>query len=142
MKNLLLFGVAIYVSGWTGMVVAEIGFGNADRGGRLYSQRCAVCHGQDGRGENGMAPDFFEEWHRLTKTDEELAGNIRNNFKTPDGFYNAPSCPSHQLTDENLEDIMAYLRQLTGRTLDDSFESDPFDRQRESDPFEKPIEFR
>jgi mono/diheme cytochrome c family protein len=151
MKKLLLISMALGLCSLAGQAISEIGFGDAAKGSRLYAQRCTVCHGRDGRGQNGMAPDFFEEWHRLTKTDEELAGNIRNDFRSPDGFYNAASCPSHALTDEELGDVVAYLRELTGYQMNAPFEADPFDkpmdadpfdRPMESDPFNKPIEFR
>ena len=142
MKKVLLFSVALYACAYVGIAIAESGLGDASMGKRLYSQRCAVCHGQDGRGRNGMAPNFFEEWHRLTKTDDELAENIRNDYSSPDGFYDAGSCPPHTLTDEDMDDVLAYLRQLTGPRLDDPFASDPFDEPMDSDPFDKPVEFR
>ncbi len=93
--------------------VMDTAFGDVEKGREFYEQRCIVCHGVDGRGKNGIAPDFSREWQRLTKTDAQLAANIRNEYRSSDRHYVAASCPPHSITDDEMEDLMAYLRQLS-----------------------------
>ncbi len=122
---------------WSGASIAGMSsvFGDASKGKSYFSKRCAMCHGQDGRGKNGMAPDFSIEWDRLTKPDDKLAANIREVYKDPasGNNYNAGECPRHpSISDDVMEDILAFLRRLaesenSGGILDSS--NDFFDSQ-------------
>ncbi len=127
---------------WSGISIAGTSsvFGNVSKGKAYFSTRCAMCHGEDGRGNDGMAPDFSVEWDRLTKSDSDLAANIRAVYRDPtrDKHYNAADCPRHPtISDDDMEDILAFLRQLAegdGGMLDspgDFFDnpSDDFDRK-------------
>ncbi|MCF6280997.1 MAG: cytochrome c [Candidatus Polarisedimenticolaceae bacterium] len=92
------------------------GFGSDnDEGARTYSMQCAGCHGESAGGRSGMAPNFSQEWFRLTKSNGELARNLRNGFKTPGKFYTGGTCPSTQLTDDEIDEILAHMRQLVGQ---------------------------
>jgi hypothetical protein len=75
-----------------------------------------------------MAPDFVEEWHRFTQSDEVLADHIRHEYSSRDGFYTVASCPQHVLSDEEMEDLLAYLRKLVDRlpAFDEFKEPDGF----------------
>jgi mono/diheme cytochrome c family protein len=87
------------------------GMGNPDRGKMFFTQRCAMCHGEDGRGRDGMAADLVGEWHRLTKSDQELIHNIRSGgLRTPGKIYTAGQCPPQILNDRDMDDVLAYLR--------------------------------
>ncbi len=102
---------------WSGISVAGTSsvFGNVSKGSLYFSKRCAMCHGEDGRGNDGMAPDFTVEWDRLTKSDSDLAANIRAVYKDPTRSkrYNAGDCPRHPaISDDDMEDILAFLRRL------------------------------
>lgn len=91
------------------------GMGNADRGKMIFTQRCVMCHGEDGRGSNGMAADLVGEWHRLTKSDQELSHNIRSGgLRTPGKIYTAGQCPPQMLNDRDMNDVLAYLRSAFG----------------------------
>jgi len=124
MKQLLLPIVIICTSLWSGLVFSFSGLGDPARGQITYSQQCVMCHGSDGRGQNGMAPNFFEEWPRLTKSDSELANSIRDEYRSLERFYTAGNCPQHVLSDEKMEDLLAYLRGLTEKKEADFFEMD------------------
>lgn len=87
------------------------GTGDPNRGREVFMQRCAMCHGQDGRGNNGMAVNFREEWHRLTKSDEALMANIRNGLRTPGKSYSAGMMPPQVLSERQLQDVLAFLKQ-------------------------------
>ena len=93
---------------------AGMGFTN-EEGVRTYSMQCAGCHGESAGGNEGMAPNFADEWFRLTKPDNELARNIRNGFKTPGKFYSGGSCSISQLSDNEISDVLIYIRQLVGQ---------------------------
>ncbi len=100
---------------WLGMSAsASAAFGDPERGKEIYSQRCVMCHGENGDGNNGMAANFREEWHRFTKSDEELAESIRNGFQTPGKHYTAGAMPPQFLTDQELDDVIRYLREAFG----------------------------
>jgi len=82
---------------------------------RAYTMECAGCHGSNAGGRNGMAPNFTQEWFRLTKSDSELLGNLHAGFKTPGKFYSGGACPSSQLSDEELIDILGVMRLFVGQ---------------------------
>lgn len=91
------------------------GMGNADRGKMLFTQRCAMCHGEDARGRDGMAADLVGEWHRLTKSDAELSHNLRSGgLRTPGKIYSAGQCPPQMLNDRDMSDVLTYLRSAFG----------------------------
>ncbi len=97
------------------MAHAFSGMGNPERGRMLFNQRCAVCHGEDGRGREGMAADFVGEWHRLTKPDQELSRNIRSGaVRTPGKLYSAGQCPPQMLDDRDMDDLLSHLRNAFG----------------------------
>jgi len=160
MRYLLFIVIAVTLA-WNGTSVAGDSsvFGSVSKGKAYFSKRCAMCHGQNGHGKNGMAPDFSVEWERLTKSDNELAANIRNRYSDPTNknYYNAGNCPSHPaITDDDMEDILAFLRRLAEQNNQDGLldqsndffdkqfddfnqKRDPFDRKR--DPFERESDF-
>lgn len=85
--------------------------GNPNRGREIYNQRCIICHGPDGGGNDGMAADFRREWHRLTKPDAELINNIRNGLRTPGKRYKAGPMPPQGMSERDIRDVLAYLRE-------------------------------
>ena len=102
----MLLGLAVSISS-----LAFSGAGNAGRGKEIFKQRCAMCHGTDGRGQNGMAPDFIGEWTRLAKSDEELSQNIRSGaLHTPGKIYMGGQCPPKIMEERDMDDVLAYLR--------------------------------
>lgn len=105
---------------------ASSGIGNADRGKMIFSQRCAMCHGDDAKGRDGMAPDLLAEWHRLTKSDQELAHNIRTGQQTSNKIYTAGPPPSLTLSDRDMEDVLAYMRNAFGAGIP-QFDKPQFD---------------
>ncbi|MBY0575764.1 MAG: cytochrome c [Gallionellaceae bacterium] len=89
--------------------------GNAERGKMIFSQRCAMCHGEDAKGRDGMAPDLIAEWHRLTKSEDELARNIRTGQQTPGGkIYTGGPPPPLTLSDRDMDDVLAYMKSAFG----------------------------
>lgn len=113
MKKTLILSLLLLCS--TQSAYALSGIGNPERGKMTFTQRCAMCHGDDGRGKNGMAADFVGEWHRLTKSDLELSANIRSgNVRTPGKIYSAGQCPPHIFNDGDMSDVLSYIRNAFG----------------------------
>lgn len=145
MRSLLLSVIGAGVLGCSGAAFSgsqfgmDTAFGDVEKGRDFYEQRCAVCHGVDGRGKNGIAPDFSQEWHRLTKTDAQLAENIRNEYRSSEKHYVAGSCPPHSITNTEMEDLLAYLRQLAESIRStDAFGPDPGNAPAWPDDFNQP----
>lgn len=115
MKNRLTTAALALALLYAGTAQA-FGPGDVERGRTIFNQRCSLCHGEDGRGKSGMAADFVGEWPRLSKSDAELARNIRSGYQTPGKIYTAGSCPAQVLVDRDMEDVLAYMRTAFGPT--------------------------
>jgi putative heme-binding domain-containing protein len=75
---------------------------DVEDGARAFAQICANCHGPDGNLIAGI--DLGRGQFRRTLTDNELAGIIAN------GLPNTAMPPSPNLTEEQVERIVAFLR--------------------------------
>lgn len=75
---------------------------DVEDGARAFAQICANCHGPDGNLIAGI--DLGRGQFRRTLTDNELAGIIAN------GLPNTAMPPSPNLTEEQVEKIVAFLR--------------------------------
>ena len=78
---------------------------SASQGEALYGPQCAVCHGTGGSG--GFAPElntagFQQEYAQ----DEDLISILRN------GSGSMPAFGPTRLTDEDVSDLVAYMRSL------------------------------
>ncbi len=126
MKSLLILAFSILFCVPAAHAFTSIG--NPERGKMIFSQLCAMCHGEDGRGREGMAPDLVTEWHRLTKSDQELAYNIRTGRQTPGKIYTAGPPPPQMLNDRDMDDVLAYVRNTFGSPRADAprFGAPPF----------------
>jgi len=69
-------------------------------GQQLFLKNCAHCHGADAHGEEG--PDL----HNLDWTDQQIATRIRNGKKGQMPAF------AGKLSEENINDVIAYLRTL------------------------------
>jgi mono/diheme cytochrome c family protein len=83
--------------------------GEAGRGGQLFTQLCAGCHGG-----NRLAPSLGNPVFQASAKDEWLARTIRHG--RPDTPMPASQRPGAAgLSDEEVRDLVAYLRSLGGR---------------------------
>jgi mono/diheme cytochrome c family protein len=69
-------------------------------GQQLFLKNCAHCHGADAHGDEG--PDL----HNLDWTDEQIGTRIRNGKKGQMPAF------AGKFSDENIKDVIAYLRTL------------------------------
>ena len=89
-----------------------------DRGKRSFAAYCATCHGLDGRGGE-HAPAIVDTPAAQASTDEVLAGIIRHGVR-------GEGMPSfHFLTNEQIQEIVSYVRVLSGSTSVVNVKGDP-----------------
>jgi putative heme-binding domain-containing protein len=88
------------------LAVAGVGWGapDAERGQRLFGGNCAPCHGP--RGDGGKGADLTHSRYRRAPDDEALIRVIRF------GIPGAEMPGTRHLSDEDIRDVMAYLRTL------------------------------
>lgn len=88
--------------------------GDAKKGQARYDQYCVVCHGPRGLGDGPMAKATSPPATKLTapevrnKTDQDLLSAIADGVRT--------SMPAWRglLSDQELQDVLAYIRSLSG----------------------------
>jgi putative membrane protein len=80
--------------------------GDPETGRDVYQANCAMCHGQDASGMMGMHPSLRGAVERLTLEGVEVT--VRNGRDT------MPPMPAFEdrLTDEEIDDVIAYLDEL------------------------------
>ena len=78
----------------------------------LFKEKCARCHGEDGRGETVLAelidpPDFTEEkWSKSDISNEELAEIVRQGKGEMPAF-------GKKLTRQEIASLVLYVRQFS-----------------------------
>lgn len=91
--------------------------GDPAAGQELFTGTCAACHGPAGEGIQGLGKDMTTSQFIAGKTDEELIEFIKVGRDPGDplnttgiGMPSKGGNPS--LTDENLQDIVSYIRSI------------------------------
>lgn len=83
--------------------------GETGRGGRLFAQNCAGCHGVGGRG--GMAPELANPTFQQAASDEFIVTTIRFGRQgTAMPAFQRPGTTG--LSDAEIADLLAYVRFL------------------------------
>jgi|GEM_PF-5825243 len=85
--------------------------------GEILFVTCSACHGLDGTGIAGLGKDLVNGEFTLTATDEEVANVIINGRPIWDAANTTmidmpPRGGNPTLTDEDVDDIIAYIRSL------------------------------
>jgi mono/diheme cytochrome c family protein len=96
---------------------APVSAGDAAHGEELFTQTCAACHGPEGEGVTGLGKDMTTSEFIAGKSDEELVEFIKVGRPTDDplnttGVAMLPKGGNPSLSDEDLYDIVAYIRTL------------------------------
>ncbi len=91
--------------------------GNAAQGKTLFSISCATCHGPNAEGVKGLGKDMTTSQFIASKSDTELLDFIKQGRPVNDplnttGVPMPPKGGNPALTDEQLLDIIAYIRTL------------------------------
>lgn len=91
--------------------------GDATRGKTVFEGTCAACHGQDAKGVPGLGKDLTTSEFAIGKSDAELVAFIKTGRPTSDplsttGVEMPPKGGNTALTDQDLADVVAYVRTL------------------------------
>jgi disulfide bond formation protein DsbB len=92
--------------------------GVAARGQSLYQSTCAVCHGREARGIAGLGKDLTDSAFIEDMSDAEVIVFLTNGRRSSDplnetGLEMPPKGGNPALTDQDLADIVAYIRTLS-----------------------------
>ncbi|MHB8416555.1 MAG: c-type cytochrome [Myxococcales bacterium] len=84
----------------------------------LYAKKCAVCHGDDGKGDTRMgrrfrAPDFTSAKWRATAKDAELRKVIENGVEE-DGVHRMPAWKG-KLSPDQIDALLQLIQGLGKR---------------------------
>ena len=114
-RGIIAFALLGLIS--AGTVQKAMGAGSAEAGGRLYQTRCAPCHGPDGKAATPTAQalnpkprDHADGAYMNQLSQEHLAKVIKNGGPAIGKSPIMP--PNPDLNDQQIEDIIAFVRTL------------------------------
>ena len=96
---------------------ASVSSGDPDAGEEKFNEVCISCHGPGGEGIEGLGKPFTTSDFLLVQSDEELLAFIKKGRPVGDptnttGVDMPPKGGNPALTDEQIMDIIAYMRTL------------------------------
>jgi mono/diheme cytochrome c family protein len=91
--------------------------GNATDGKDVFMGTCVKCHGENATGIEGSGPDLTGSQFIRDRTDAELVAYIKTGREMNDplnktGIAMPPYGANPALTDQDLANVVAYLREL------------------------------
>ncbi len=95
----------------------EVAAGDPEAGKALFATTCAACHGTAGEGVPGLGKDMTTSEFIADQSDAELLAFIKTGRAPTDplnttGVLMPPKGGNPALTDEQLMDIIAYIREI------------------------------
>lgn len=95
----------------------EVTAGDSERGIEIYAGTCMVCHGQAGEGVEGLGKPWVGSEFINSRTDAEMLeflieGRPSDHPDNTTGVAMLPRGGNPNLTDEDLLDLIAYMRTL------------------------------
>jgi putative heme-binding domain-containing protein len=87
-----------------------------EQGANTYYSNCAICHGQDGAGVEGV--DFSRGLFKHVSSDEDIVRTIRNGVP-------GTAMPKFNLGNQQILSVVAFLRSLTETVTHSSAAGDP-----------------
>jgi mono/diheme cytochrome c family protein len=91
---------------------SEAHIGDPTAGEKIFASACAGCHGVKGEGVPGMSQDMTQSQLIDTKTVQELVEFIKLGGVPGEPPVMLPKGGAPSLSDQNLVDIVAYIRSL------------------------------
>jgi mono/diheme cytochrome c family protein len=87
------------------------------RGKSLFTQNCGTCHGPEARGVPHLGKDLVTSKFTMDLSDDQLLAFVRkgraaNDSSNTTGIPMPPSGGNPSLSDDQLREIIAYLRTL------------------------------
>ena len=86
--------------------------GNPVAGEKTFASACSTCHGPKGEGVQGLSQDMTQSELIASMTDQELAEFIKTGGVPGEPLVMPPKGGIPSLTEENLYNIVAYIRSL------------------------------
>ena len=91
--------------------------GDPEAGEDKYNEVCIACHGPSGEGVEGLGKPFTTSDFIIAQSDEDLLAFVKNGRPVGDptnttGIDMPPKGGNPALTDEQILDIIAYIRTL------------------------------
>lgn len=84
-----------------------------DSGQSLYANNCAMCHGNDGKGAIGGAPDFTKPGGVLAQSDKVLTERILNGYQSQGAPMGMPPMKG-QVDEGQVHEILQYMHKTFG----------------------------
>lgn len=89
----------------------------AQQGEKVFMRICATCHGKDANGMPNLGKGLHNNQFTLSKTDAELVQFLKTGRPAADplnttGVDMPPKGGDPSLTDQDLQNVVAYLRTL------------------------------
>lgn len=99
------------------LIVLALAAGSAEEGKAAYMNRCQMCHGDDGQGNDSMARILKVEFHPMDSdyVQEKSDKEIREIITRGTGKMAAV----RGLPEKEIENIIAYLRSLAKKSEED-----------------------
>ncbi len=95
----------------------QVAKAKVSEGQRLYKQYCTACHQNDGSGVPNMYPPLAgTDWVTGDKTRliDVVLNGMNGEIEVNGKQYNGVMTPHNFLTDEQLADVLTYIRQSFG----------------------------
>lgn len=86
--------------------------GDPAAGEKVFASACAACHGQKGQGVAGLSQDMTQSQLIASATGQELVEFIKAGGAPGEAPVMLPKGGLPTLTEQNLVDIVAYIRSL------------------------------
>ena len=109
MKNLSI--VALLFA----LITVFAGTSMAADGASIYKSKCLACHGLDGKG-TAMAPAFVDSAFIADSEDADIVATIKDGRNGSEKKYKNFALgmpPQKSLTDDELAEVVTYLKSLT-----------------------------
>lgn len=90
---------------------SQVGSADVDRGRVLFEARCAQCHGQEAQGTD-QGPPFLHQYYRPGHHSDAAFYLAVRNGVVPHHWDFGPMPPIPGLEDDDIGDIVAYVRSL------------------------------
>jgi len=113
----LLGGMLLAACGGGGSAPTEKPAGDAVAGKTAYDKTCVACHGSDGKGMPGLGKDLTTSQFFRETSDADLLAFVKTGRPASDpanttGVDMPPKGGNPALTDEDIQNIIAYVRTL------------------------------
>ena len=117
MKNILLTGLLFSLIILTGWMQPPVPKANMDRGKVVYDKACLSCHMPNGLGVPRMAPSLSKSKYVLGNKTKMIRIVLRGSDEFPenaDSDFTNPMAPILTLTDQQLADVLTFVRNSYG----------------------------